>query len=240
MIYAILAVLGVALVYAAMQAKGGASWAPKAIVALAIAIIIVSVASWFPRGGSGADAALAEAATADEAIAREIASAFGKHLAKGNSVVVFAVPADPDARRWMLEGLEKGLEPHGLTVAALAPPMVQGEKDPRGGVGGFESVLERHPNAGGIIIYGTPEADMEDIEQGHDTDLPLAIVAQRLTPDQAIQRVKDGTATLISVVRPNIDWMAIKDVTDPIKRFHKIRIIVTPDTLADAEKALGQ
>ena len=240
MIYAILLALGAALIYLVVQMRAGADWAPKAIVGLTAVTLLVSVGWWCSQSAPDPGSELAAAATADEVLAREVAAAFAKHVPKGRSVVVFAIPADPDARQWMLNGLKKGLEPHGLTLAAIAPPIVQTENDPRGSVGGFDAVLARHPKAGGVIIYGSPEADMEGIEQGGRTDLPLAIVSQRLSPKEAIQRVKDRTATVVSVVRPNIDWMAIKDVKDPTERFHKIRLIITPDNVAEVENQMGR
>jgi len=233
---AILIVLGVALVYVAVQMKAGASWAPKAAAALAVLVIAVGVARWGCQQEADPEDEIAEALSAEEASAREMASALAKHVAKGRKVLVFATIADPDAYDRVVQGLKQGLEPCGATFGIVSPPVRPDDPEGRMLHRDCQAIVARHPEVGGVLVYGDPAADLEDfVPKGK---LPVGILARRLKPKEAVARVKQGTAAVVAIVRPDVDWSEIDKLDGPVAKFRRTYLVITQENVDEIEKQL--
>ena len=235
----LLILLAAALIYAVIQMKAGAEWARSATVGLAVLIVLLAIVRWSCRGEpAGAPADAAEVVSSQQMSARMLAGALGKHMPKGSAAIVFALPMDEAADEAMREGLKEGFEPHQITLAAVIPPVAPDPTDPQKPQRTWQAALAKHPKASGIIIYGNAAADMEDFTPPPEKKLPVAIMAHRLTAQQAVKRVTEGSAAVIVVARPDANWPKIARMTSPRRRFEAAYLLITPDNVAEVEKDL--
>jgi hypothetical protein len=238
MTHVVVLALAAALIYAVVKMKAGARWGRPATIVVAVLIISFTVVRWSCRRRSEPRVDPAAALGFEQTSARMLADALGKHMRRGSTTVVFALGVEPDSHEAMVAGLEEGFEPHEITVAAVLPPIPLSEANPKKQREEFDAALAKHPDAGGVIIYGDPAADMEGLEASGNKKLRLGIMAQRLTPLQALQRVKERTATVVIVPRPGVNWAKVTRTEDPERRFRKTYLLITPDSVDEIEKTL--
>lgn len=249
----LLIALTAALIYAAVQARAGAPWARPASVALAVLVLLVAGLRWSCSGRTRPEADPAATLAFVEVCDRELAAALGKFMPRGSQAIVFAMAAGPEIHEAMRKGLDEGFKPYQITVAGIYLPLGGAAT---GGAGGapapgaeappapeqqqetYEAILEQHPQAGGVIIYGDPLSGMDRFVPTGTKRLPLGILATRLVPHDALQRVKDGSATVVIVARPNADRAKLARIKDPRRRFRQTYLVITPDTVAEVHKAL--
>ena len=237
MTYLVVIPLAAALVYAVVRMKAGASWGPPATALLSAALVLFTIlnATCRARGPRTFDRAAANAF--DHVVARRLAAALGPRMRRGSTVLVFALGAEPESHTAMVAGLTEGFEPCEVTIAAILPPIPPNQADPNKQRQALDAALAKHPGVGGILIYGDPSADMEDLSPG-DTKLPLGILAQRLTPHEALARVLAGTAAAVLVPKPNVNWPAVTRIKDPEKRFDATYFLITADNADEIQASL--
>ena len=235
----LLILLAAALVYTIVQMKAGEEWARPATTVLAVVIILLAIVRWSCRGTPGSPPEDTAAVTSFEhTIAQTLADALGKQMPQGSQALVFALVAEPETYEAMTAGLAEGFKPYGITVAAVLPPIAPSQGNPGEQHKAYEAELAKHPEAAGVLIYGSPAADMEGLVPAGEKKLPLAIRAQRLTAAEAIQRVKEGTAHVVLVTRPDVNWPKVTRIKNPDRRFGKTYWLITPETAAEIEKEL--
>lgn len=229
--------LAAALGYSFLRMRAGADWARPATVAFALPILLLTVVRGSCTSTAPRTVDLAAASAFEQTTARRLAEALGRQMRRGSRAVVFALTADPNTHDAMVAGLEKGFEPYGIILAAVLPPIPRAEHDPQRQLEDYEAALAEHPNVGGVVIYGNPAADMERMPSA-PTGIPVAIMAQRLTAREALRRVKRGTAAVVVVLRPGVDWPAVARIQNPAKRSNETYLLITPQNAAATERSL--
>jgi len=248
----LLILLLAALIYTVVQMKAGAEWGKPAVVGLTVLIVLVALGRWACRGRPRTEADLQATYSYAQACNYELANALGKHMPKGGKALVFAMAMGPEGHQAMLDGLNKGFEPYGITIGGVEMPL--------GSTGGgaampgmpdrtpppdpaklqkeYQAVLAKYPDAAGLLIFGGPQYNMESFVPEGDKKLPLGIMGDKLTPAEAVARVKAGTATVVCVLRPDIDWPTVAKISSAQRKFRRTYFLVTPDTVADIEDEL--
>jgi len=246
----VLIALAAALTFAVVKMKAGEAWARPATGVLAALVVVIALARLGCRRRRPDPQVDLEAASSfEEARARVLADALGKHMRPGSAALVFAMTEGEAFHSGLVAGLEKGFEPYGIKVADVRLPLSGGPRvGPQGGEHGggpggprqqqrFEAVLASQPDVGGVVVYGNPVADMESVTTD-GKQVKLGILAQRLDARAAVARVKAGTATAVVVVRADVDWASATKIRDPERRVRRTYLVVTPESVAEIEKGL--
>jgi len=230
-------VLIAGLVYTLLQLKAGAAWGPPVTVVLTVLLFGLTVVR---MGCQRSEARPAETATVcafEQVVARKAAEELVDHLPPGRSVLVFSLGPAPESHEAMVAGLEEVFSPRDISIAAVLPPVAPNKADPQRHQRHLEEALDQFPDTRGIIIYGSPVADMERFEPA-EPRLPLALVAQRLSPAEAVARVQRGTATVVVTPRPGANWTRVANTADPERRFERACLLVTKANAAEVARSL--